>query len=588
MLRSTERIHRRKHPSGLYILTLKAITLEMFKKLKKIPAGLIKLLTISAFVSAIFICLLNLKSTAVTWPSSDNLPGVCRLLDAACLTNDFFTSASSGTSPRLPYVYFLSIITQIVDNGIGGGLALVKAFLLAFLPIAVSLFFFASVKTHTERKGEEQWVASPENIMAAVCAPLFVFLLQGKIGALLSVAWWMPLYFDASAHNVSLLLTISGFLILWLGGKSLGAAVVFLGAVAHPVVGLFSSVFSCILLCKFDSLRKDFRFVGIGFGASLVGAVFIKIFFEAGGVMSAQDFVRIYVVEAHPAHYIPSQFGSLSKMPWMGSFAIVMAGLLSATIILFKLNSAAWKNSFLAFLAYSSAVIAQFLFVEISQIKLIATLGPSRFTMFGAWFVFIFYTIAFLKFFEGNLFLLKISDRIRLEISSVRWIYICACYFFLGAVIAFYSFKSSSFDLPDEAMPLATFARTKTDISDVFVLPFYAPRVDFPLKTGRAIFHGNGFPFSENNFKEWDARNSFVNGNNAEIVKLPGSWIGDKYANHYRSLAPSDFLGESIKYKIDWVVLETDYSEKFSGCKADFDSPKYKAYSLVALKLCAR
>lgn len=83
-------------------------------------------------------------------------------------------------------------------------------------------------------------------------------------------------------------------------------------------------------------------------------------------------------------------------------------------------------------------------------------------------------------------------------------------------------------------------------------------------------------------------RNSFVNGNNAEIIKLPGSWIGDKYANHYRSLAPSHFLGESIKYKIDWVVLETDYSEKFSSCKADFDSPKYRAYSLVTLKRCAR
>jgi hypothetical protein len=560
----------------------------MFNKLKKIPAGLVKLLMISAFVSAIFICLLNLKSTAVTWPSSDNLPGVCRLLDAACLSNDFFTSASSGTTPRLPYVYFLSKVTQFVDNGIGGGLALVKAFLLAFLPITISLLFFASVKTHMECEGEDQWVLSPENILAAACAPLFVFFLQGKIGALLSVAWWMPLYFDATAHNVSLLLTISGFLILWLGGNSLGALLVFLGAVAHPVVALFSSALVCILLCKFDSLSKDLRLVGVGFGASLVGAALIKIFFEAGGAMSAQDFVRIYVVEAHPAHYIPSQFGSLSRMPWMGSFAIVTAGLLSATIILFKLNSSAWKNCFLAFFAYSSAVLAQFLFVEIGQIKLIATLGPSRFTMFGVWFVFIFYTIAFLKFFEGNLFLLKISDRIRLEIASVRWIFIGACYFILGVAIAFYSFNSSSFDLPDEAKPLAIFAKTKTDISDVFVLPFYAPRIDFPLKTGRAIFHGNGFPFSEDNFKEWDARNSFVNGNNAEIVKLSGSWIGDKYANHYRSLAPSDFLEEAIKYKIDWVVLETDYSKKFSGCKADFESPKYNAYSLLALKLCAR
>lgn len=560
----------------------------MLKELYKIPAALTKLLAISAFVSAFLICLLNIKSTAVTWPSSDILPGVCRLLDATCLANDFFASASSGVTPRLPYIYILSEITRIANNGIGGGLAVVKAFLMAFLPIAISLFFFASIKTHTEYKTEEQWIASPENVMVAVSAPLFVFLLQGKVGILLSVAWWVPLYFDATPNNISILITISGFLILWLGGRSLGATFVFLGAIVHPAVGLFSSVFSCILLCKFDSLRNDFRFLGFGFGASFVGAIFIKIFFEAGGAMSAQEFVRIYVIEAHPAHYIPSQFGSLSKMPWMGSFAIVMVGLLSATIILYKLNSTAWKNSFLAFLAYSSSVVVQFLFVEISQIKLIAALGPSRFTMFGAWFVFIFYMIAFLKFFDKNLFLLKISDSIHTGITSIRWIYIGSSYLVLGMVVAFYSFKSSSFDLPDDTKMLATFARTKTSISDVFVLPFYAPRVDFPLKTGRAIFHGNGFPFSENYFKEWNARNSFVNGNNFEIVKLPGSWIGDKYANHYRSLAPGDFLEESRKYKIDWVVLEADYSEKFSRCKADFDSPKYKAYSLLAIKLCAR
>jgi hypothetical protein len=244
-------------------------------------------------------------------------------------------------------------------------------------------------------------------------------------------------------------------------------------------------------------------------------------------------------------------------------------------------------NSFLAFLAYSSAVAVQFFFVEVSQIKLIATLGPSRFTMFGAWFVFIFYFIAFLKYFDGNAFLLKTSDRVRLGLASVRWIYIGACYFVLGVFVAFYSFKSSSFDLPDDAKMLATFASTKSNITDVFVLPFYAPRVEFPLKTGRAIFHGNGFPFSEKSFNEWDERNSFVNGRNAEIVKLPGSWIGDKYANHYRSLEPSDFLAESKKYKMDWVVIEADHSERFLGCKADFDSPKYVAFSLLTLKLCA-
>jgi hypothetical protein len=558
-------------------------------KLKKDFSNMIKLLVISTFVSAILISLINFRSTAITWPASDNLAGVCRLLDALCLADDFFTSASSQTTPRLPYLYFLSKITRIVDNGIGGGLALVKAFLLAFLPVAVSLLFFVSVRTHTRRDAEESLVTSPENVIAAICAPLFVLLLQGeRPGVYLSVAWWGPLSFDATPGNVALLLTIFGFLILSLNEKCLGAAFVFLGAVIHPAVGLFSSVLCCILFFKYDSLKKTFFVLGIGLSTSILGAIFIKIFFEAGGAMSGQDFVRIYVVEAHPAHYLPSQFGTSSRLPWMASFAVVVVGLLSVTITLYKLNSAAWKNALLALLAYSLAIIVQFFAVEVIQIKLIAALGPSRFTMFGLWFILIFFTVAFLKFFKGNLLLLRLSKGVLLKISSIRWIYIGAGYFLIGLVIAFYSFRASSFDLPDEVEPVAAFARAKTNISDIFVLPFLFPRVDFPLKTGRGIFIGNGFPFSEKSFKEWDERNAFVNGRNSEVLKLPGLWIGEKYANHYRSLAPRDFVDMAKKYKMDWVVLEAEYSEKFFNCSADFDSPKYKAYSLSALTLCVR
>lgn len=575
-------------PVGSVYLSFYCIALLMFKEFKKIPVFLIKLLAISTFMSAISICLLKFKSTAVTWSSSDNLPAVCRLLDASCLTNDFFTNASSGTNPRLPYVYFLTEVTKIANSGIGGGLALVKAFLLVFLPVSVSILFFASVKLHTNLKTEARWVASPASIMAAVFAPLFVFLLQGNIGSYLSVAWWMPLYFDATPHSVSLLLTIIGFLILRLDGKSLGTVFIFLGAIAHPAVGLFTSALSCILFCKFDDYKKYLKFIGIGLVASLVGAIFIKIFFDSGGAMNPQDFVRIYAFEAHPSHYIPSQFGSLSGISWRRSFSIVMVGLFSVTIILYRLKSGAWINSFLAFIAYSSAIFLQFLFVEVNQVKLIAAIGPSRFTMFGAWFLFIFYFIAILKYYEGNLFLLKISDSIRFVISSVRWFYIFVLYFVLSIFITLYFFRSSSFELPAEAMPLATFARTKTNISDVFILPFHAPRVDFPLKTGRPIFLGNGFPFSEKSFKEWDERNSFVHGRNSEIIKLPGSWIGEQYANHYRSLVPRDFVEEANRYKIDWIVIEAEYSEMFSDCNVDFDSPRYKAYSLSALENCVR
>jgi hypothetical protein len=265
---------------------------------------------------------------------------------------------------------------------------------------------------------------------------------------------------------------------------------------------------------------------------------------------------------------------------------IVSSGLLVITIFLYKLNSSVWKNSFFAFIAYFLSVLVQFLFVEINQIKLIAQIGPSRFSMFGMWFLFIFYFIAVLKIFNTNQFFLKLSNIIYQKIASARWIHIFVCYSILGSLVVSYAFKSSHFDVPDEDKTLASFATTRTDLSDVFILPFTAPSTIFPLKTGRAIFFGSGFVFSEKYFKEWEERKVFNWGRQAKTANMPGKWIGEKYANHYRSLLPKDFVEIAKKYKIDWVVIETDYSKNFSDCRHDFYSQKYKVYFLRTLDQC--
>jgi hypothetical protein len=158
----------------------------------------------------------------------------------------------------------------------------------------------------------------------------------------------------------------------------------------------------------------------------------------------------------------------------------------------------------------------------------------------------------------------------------------------LGSFVFSYAFKSSNYDVPDEDKTLASFASTQTDLSDVFILPFNAPSSIFALKTGRAIFFGNGFVFSEKYFQEWEDRKVIVWGRQAETANLPGRWIGEKYANHYRSLRPKDFLEIAKKYKIDWVVIETNYSKNFSDCRPNFYSQKYKVYFVGILDQCTR
>lgn len=512
------------------------------------------------------------------------------MLDSSCLANDFFTNASSGITPRLPYIFVLGEITRAIGNGVGGGLSVVKALLLAFIPAVMTFVIVASISSHTITNNED--VAKhgpfPATIFAAIGSPILIILMQGEVGAGLSVAWWVPLYFEGTPHNFSLLLTLIGFSLICVGASFIGAMIVFIGGIFHPAVGLFTSVFSLVLFCKLNSIRQDIGFLIIGFIASLLAAIIVKLFLESSSSLSAQEFVRIYVVEAHPSHYLPSQFGSLSKIPWYGSFSIVGGGLAWATYALYKLDNAAWKNSFIALVSYLGAVVFQYLFVELYPIKIIAALGPSRFTMFGPWFLFIFSFIAIYTSFNTNMFLISFARTLNLAIPFVCWRHVGFGGFLVATLVVIYSNKSASIELPDDdSKELADFAIANTGKGDIFALPFSAPRVDFSLKTGRGVFHGNGFPFSESYFNEWDARHTIIDGSNAEIRKHPGAWIGEKYANHYRSLTPADFINAASRYELDWVVVENEFSRKFVNCRADFESLKYEAYSLSALKLCA-
>jgi hypothetical protein len=104
--------------------------------------------------------------------------------------------------------------------------------------------------------------------------------------------------------------------------------------------------------------------------------------------LSAEEFVRAYVLVRHPSHYLPSAFGSLTARPWWNSFFLLTALMLAAV------PYAAWRRDrrlavlSLAFAAaYVGCVGLQYVAVEAWPIKLLAMLGPVRFSSRGffAW-----------------------------------------------------------------------------------------------------------------------------------------------------------------------------------------------------------
>jgi hypothetical protein len=156
----------------------------------------------------------------------------------------------------------------------------------------------------------------------------------------------------------------------------------------------------------------------------------------------------------------------------------------------------------------------------------------------------------------------------------------------LAIFLAVYSAKAKHFEPVDEStISLYDFAKRSKE-SDVFVLPFDAGLPEFPLQTRRAIFFGNGFPFSESSFLEWLNRKAYVFGLDAQTRQLPGSWIGEKYANHYRRLRPADFVRMSTSYKLDYVVVETGHLQYFKTCQISHKTARYTVFSIQALRIC--
>lgn len=541
------------------------------------------LLLICLVLTALLVYAKQFKGAALTWPAVDNLPAVCRLLNPNCLRSDFFTNASSDNNPRLPYIHLLAWLSNASGLGIGGGLTIVKAILMAALPMVWLFMLTRAVRQH-DRQNDR--VSVPQ---ACVFGTLIVVLLQGKLGSYLSVAWWPPLGFDPSPQNASLLLTLAGWATVSSRFTWLGALAILGGGILHPITALYATVASLLILFRADSRGVDRRPLMWGTLPTLIAMVVAGILFTSNVHLSAEEFVNIYAREAHPSHYIPSAFGHLRDLPWFASWSINIALLGLSAICLRKLGHLAWRNATLALIAYIMAVASQYLFVELWPVKLIATLGPSRFTMFGPWMSASFLLIAMgtaLHRRPDNWWHRTVRDLIppaRLTLVMVV--------LGLGGLIAcmlLYTRTGNRFDPIDaQDQSLIAFASNHTQPTDVFILPFGDLRYLLPLQANRSVVIGNGFPFSEKYFRQWNERHIAFNGAQRQLLGASGSWIGEKYTRHYRALSAEEFSVLAQRFGAKWIVIETAYAGSLTRCHGTFESDKYLVISASDMARCS-
>ncbi|WP_299472171.1 DUF6798 domain-containing protein [uncultured Roseibium sp.] len=551
----------------------------------------LKLLSLALAVVAAFVLFSRFGETAAIWPATDNLPAACRLLDPACLLGDFFTDASASINPRNPIAYVLTAMSKASNSGALGGLAVMNTLILVLLPIVSTVFIWAAIKTHLS-SGTNTRADRLRETLAVVLAPLLFVALAGGVGDAFLIAGWHPVRLIATAQDFSLMLCLAGVLLIWKRRVIAGPVLIFVAGIFHPVMALYTVVFSTIVLSRWK-IAQDVRYCA-GLLAALAAAVFVKMTFAVSAPIDTQTFVDIYVRERHPHHYLPSQYGASGNADWAVSFALLIAALVIVAVLLVRMKNHAWRNTVLAILSYAGAIAAQYALVELYPIKTVVALGPARYSMFGLWFLMIFGAVALIETAMRELHRKKIEDKafgiadqLFRRAGPLSWAVVSVPFVLLAIAAAYNVSVSSHFDSDIDGFDeVIAFAKTETGEDDVFVLPAGSLGIEFRLSADRAIFVGKAFPFSEDYFLEWMDRFASVYGTTSTLATYPGQMIWARQESFYRSHTPASFARFADQGKIDWVVVEKDFSAKFELCAPSFENESYLLYAIEALKTC--
>lgn len=520
--------------------------------------------------------------TAYEWPAVDIAPLVARQLDPDFLANDFFANASAEANPRHVFGFLVTTLAR----GFGGhwyaALFLLRIAAAVFLPALWYLTLMGYVRAW--RNGRSERGETPFDAGGSLAAVVvFVGLVQVVrpiVSAWFSIAWWPPFQPQATSATYSLLFALAGNVSLLRDGRTrawLGVALWAMASLLHPAVSLFAIALHGI--ATFD--RGRWR----GAAAALVGGwllptVALAIVCRPTVSLSAAEFVRTYVVVRHPSHYWPAQFGTLTARPWWVSFFLV-AGLLLAAV-----PYAAWRRdrrltalALLLATAYVGCVGLQYLAVVAWPSKLLAMLGPVRFSALGfyAWLL-----LAALVAADLASLVPKRLPNVAARLVNLRMPRPVALVL-LGIATLFVG--TTQLDAPFRRVRakhagLFAWIAENTSRDAVFATPDDDLTVDIALVAERPVFAGFGFPFREDFFAEYALRDALLFGTPEQRAQLAAGGAANPKQTYYYSLSPRDFARISAERRLDFVVVAAAHAGSFGDTVPAYADDTHRVYAI--------
>ena len=239
---------------------------------------------------------------------------------------------------------------------------------------------------------------------------------------------------------------------------------------------------------------------------------------------------------------------------WWDSIGIISICFLCLSLILKKSGGKIFWLPLILLVVIFIAVFCQWFFIHIVPLKLMAVLGPVRYTFLSYYQILLCLSLAFV-----HIKLPEIKMRVRFPLSVT--------YTFSGLIVlAIFWIGLARIDDPKQRIygknALFWSWLQNTAEGAVFAVPFSTLSQHLGLVGNRAVFVNSGFPFSEKNFKDFHERFVSLYGN-PKIVRTNIHYYWNKF---YNSLTMKHFLCLSQKFRLDYVIRRKSepFSEQYS------------------------
>ena len=316
--------------------------------------------------------LLIVSHTAFEWTTTQDIPLLLRMLDPDYLKNDFYTN-SAINAPRHGFRWLISVPIIL-------GLDWYKAIYLCKVIVYIIYKPLMFLAMYTVING---WCPLKGTQKESIKFILFIFVtfelfhLQGDS----NLAGWHPVYANVFSP-MDLSLIISLFYLILINLKSIKYQIISVTFLAfstfiHPVMGMgmfvVKNIFTFPLLNTKLYLAKEIAPFIVGV---LLPIFLMKINYQVTNILNTNEYVEYVIVNRHPHHYLMSSVLGARFVWWM----IVLILPLIVTIIM--KNRSLIILSFSVIISFIFPVFLQYFGTEIMPQKIIAELGPSRFTCF--------------------------------------------------------------------------------------------------------------------------------------------------------------------------------------------------------------